>query len=103
MAAWKDLERRLAKLLGGTRAGNTGAAGADVLVGDWLAIEAKYKAELPQWLKHADDQVQAAAGPRRLGMVVLFERGRRTGDSLCLLRLKDFEEWFGNGTRDANN
>ena len=102
MAAWKDLERRIAKLLGGVRTGNTGVACADVLVGDWLAVECKYRAKLPDWLKHADIQVQAAArratgadGAERLGMVVLFERGRPTGDSLCLLRLRDFEQWFG--------
>lgn len=115
MAAWKSLERRVAKLLGGVRTGNTGTACADVLVGDWLAVECKYKAQLPQWLKHADDQVQAAAGDTRLGMVVLFEKGRRTGDSLCLMRLSDFEEWFGGkgsynpsqdslgGAQDAND
>lgn len=95
MAAWKDLERRVAKLLGGHRVGNTGTATADVLVGDWLACECKYRTSLPKWLKHADQQVRTAAGDTRLPITILFEHGRRTGDSLVLLRLSDFEEWFG--------
>lgn len=80
MAAWKDLERRVAKLLGGHRVGCTGKATADVLVGDWLAVECKYRTSLPKWLKHADTQVRTVAGDTRLPVVVLFERGRQQGE-----------------------
>jgi hypothetical protein len=101
MAAWKDLERRVAKLLGGTRTGCTGEATADVLVGNWLAVECKYKAKLPLWLAGALAQVRGCAGDARLPIVVLFERGRKTGDSLVLMTLTDFEQWFGD--RDGHN
>lgn len=101
MAAWKDLERRVAKLLGGVRAGCTGKQNADVLVGDWLAVECKYRTKLPVWLSGALGQVEKCAGGR-LPIVVLFERGRRTSDSLVLMRLSAFEDWFGSGTPDRD-
>lgn len=102
MAAWKDLERRVARLLGGVRIPCTGAATADVVVGDRLAVECKYRTRLPVWLNGALDQVEGCAGDGRLPIVVLFERGRRTGDSLVLMRLSAFEDWFASGTPDRN-
>lgn len=101
MAAWKDLERRIAKLLGGRRIPCTGSAAPDVLVGDWLAVECKYRTTLPKWVSGALSQVEGCAGGR-LPIVVLFERGRRTGDSLVLMRLSAFEDWFASGTPDRN-
>lgn len=103
MAAWKDLERRVAKLLGGVRVGCTGAATADVLVGDWLAVECKYRTKLPDWLRGALSQVEGCAGGGRLPIVVLFERGRRTGDSLVVMRLSAFEDWFGDADADTTS
>lgn len=97
MTAWKDLERRVAKLLGGVRIPCNGAASPDVLVGDWLAVECKYRTKLPAWLSGALSQVEGCAGGGRLPIVVLFERGRRTGDSLVVMRLSAFEDWFGGG------
>lgn len=94
MAAWKDLERRVAKLLGGHRVGCTGKATADVLVGESIAVECKYKAKLPAWLSGALTQVKECAG-ERLPIVVLFEKGRKTTDSLVLMTLADFEKWRG--------
>jgi len=94
MAAWKDLERRVARLLGGKRIGNTGKATADVVT-PWLSIECKYRASLPTWLKEADTQSHRNAEDSKLPITILFEKGRRTGDSLVLLRLSDFEQWFG--------
>jgi len=102
MAAWKDLERRVAKLLGGRRIPCTGSAAPDVLVGDWLAVECKYRTKLPVWLSGALSQVEGCAGGGRLPIVVLFERGRRTGDSLVLMRLSALEDWFASGTPDRN-
>lgn len=96
MAAWKDLERRVAKLLGGSRIPCNGSAAPDVLVGDWLAVECKYRTKLPVWLSGALNQVEGCAGGR-LPIVVLFGRGKRTGDSLVLMRLSAFEDWFGSG------
>jgi len=94
-ATWKEAERRVARVLGGRRVGPTGRAGADVVVGDWLVVECKHRETLPQWIERALGQARAAAGPRRLGIAVLHERGRH--DSLVVMSLSDFAEWFGDG------
>jgi hypothetical protein len=92
--AWKRTERAVAKRLGGKRVGNTGRATADVLT-LWLAIEVKSKRKLPAWLSAALGQARAAAGDTRLGVVVLHQHGERHSDDIVLMRLADFEDWFG--------
>lgn len=93
-AAWKQHERRTAAALGGQRLGATGAANPDVL-SDWLAVECKHRAKLPDWLTGALAKVRGQAGVERLGIVVLHEAGAR--DSLVVLSMKDFADWFGEG------
>lgn len=90
--AWKDHERRIAAALGGQRLGATGASNPDVLTG-WLAVECKHRAKLPDWLTGALGKVRVQAGQDRLGVVVLHQAGAR--DSVVMLSLKDFRDWFG--------
>ena len=90
---WKQTERAIAARLNGRRQGATGRTGADV-VNDWLAVEVKHRKRLPQWLKDALTQARTGAG-ERLPLVVLHESGQRHADDLVLLRLRDFEDWFG--------
>ena len=90
---WKTAERRIAQKLGGRRVGCTGEATPDVVVGDWLVVEVKHRQRLPQWVKAALAQARQHAGPGQLGIAVLHEKGRH--DSLVLLSLADFREWFG--------
>ena len=90
---WKHTERAIAARLGGKRLGATGRAGADV-VNDWLAVEVKHRKRLPAWLRDALDQARTGAG-ERLPVVVLHEAGQRHADDLVVLRLADFEDWFG--------
>ncbi len=91
-AAWKAHERRTAAALGGRRLGATGAANPDVLT-DWLAAECKHRAKLPQWMTAALAKIRQQAGNDRLGVVVLHQSGAR--DSVVMLSLRDFREWFG--------
>ena len=95
---WKAVERELARRLGGQRIGCTGKATADV-VSDWLNIEVKTRKTLPAWLLSAIEQ---ARDDDRLSMVILHQVGQRHDDDLVLIRLSDFEEWFGgnDGTQD---
>jgi len=90
---WKQTERVIARRLNATRQGATGRTGADV-VNDWLAVEVKHRRRLPQWLKDALAQARSGAGDR-LPIVVLHEAGQRHSDDLVVLRLADFEDWFG--------
>ena len=95
---WKQVERTLARRLGGQRVGCTGKAIADV-ISDWLSIEVKTRKTLPAWLLSAIEQ---ARDDDRLSMVILHQVGQRHDDDLVVMRLTDFEEWFGgyNGTQD---
>jgi hypothetical protein len=97
-AVWKALERRTARLLGGVRTGPTGRDGPDVDAG-WLVVECKHRAALPAWLTEALGKVRSQAGPQRLGVVVLHQKGAH--DSVVFLSLRDFAEWFGAGSDEA--
>lgn len=93
-ATWKNVERRIARALNGQRVGPSGLATADVVT-DWLAVEVKHRAQLPNWIKAALDQACAAARPDQLPIAVLHEKHKRTEDDLVLIRLADFLDWFG--------
>jgi hypothetical protein len=108
MTTWKHAERQIAKRLGGRRVPVSGRAGQPDIAHPWLSIEVKYRRRLPQWLVKAMEQAERSATPGQLAIAVLHEAGTRYGQSLVLLRLGDFEEWFGavfrNETRgDAND
>ncbi len=93
MTTWKNVERAIAKRLNGKRLGATGQATADVVT-DWLSVEVKHRKTLPQWLKDALGQARHGAGGR-LPIVILHESGQRHADDLVLMRMGDFEDWFG--------
>ncbi len=50
---------------------------------------------LPSWLQAAMAQARANAPAGRLPVVILHKLGQRHDDDLVVLRLADFEEWFG--------
>jgi len=91
---WKAVERAIAKRLGGRRVGCAGEATADVIT-NWLAVEVKTRKTLPRWLLAAIGQAVGAADDGRLPILVLHEKGRRHDDDLVVLRLGDFQAWFG--------
>lgn len=91
---WKDIERRIARKLGGERVGNRGTSTPDVLT-DWLAVEVKHRQELPRWIVQAVQKARGHAGRERLGIAVLHEHGKH--DNLVVLSLSDFQEWFESG------
>jgi len=91
---WKQVERAIARRLNGRRQGATGRRGPDV-VNDWLVAEVKHRRRLPQWLKNALAQARCGAGEQRLPLVILHESGQRHSDDLVVLRLGDFQDWFG--------
>ena len=98
---WKQVERAIARRLNGRRQGATGRRGPDV-VNDWLVAEVKHRRRLPQWLITALTQAKTGAG-ERLPIVVLHESGQRHSDDLVVLRLADFEDWFGEVTGDKED
>jgi hypothetical protein len=94
---WKAVERQIARRLGGQRVPITGRARGSAPDVDhpWLSIEVKHRKRLPQWLLDALDQARAAANDQQLPIAVLHENGRRFSDAIVVMRLADFEDWFG--------
>ncbi len=92
--AWKCTEREIAKRLGGKRQPITGRRGADVLH-EWLAIECKERKALPKWLLHAIEQAVAVASEAQLPVVILHQLGARHDGDLVCIRLRDFQDWYG--------
>lgn len=95
MSTWKAAERQIARLINGQRVPVTGRAGQPDIRHPWLSVEVKHRRRLPQWLLTALAQAEQAATPGQLPLVVLHQHGERYGDSLVVLRLLDFREWFG--------
>lgn len=95
--SFKSTERAMARRLGGKRTGHLGGQDVD---GGWLSVECKHRATLPAWLTDALAQARRHAGPDQLPIVILHEHGARHDDNLVVLRLADFEQWFGDGPGD---
>lgn len=93
------VERAVAQRLGGARAGQYGGEDVSHSV---FSCECKERASLPLWLTDAMAQAVRHAPEGKLPMVVLHELGKRHDGNLVVLRLKDFEEYFGEtrGNRD---
>ena len=89
---WKRAERRVAGVLGGRRVPVSGRGDGPDVQHEWLSVEVKDRAALPKWLSGAMEQSRRAAEDGQLSIVVLHERGKH--DSLVMLRLSDFVEWF---------
>jgi hypothetical protein len=83
-----------AKRLGGKRTSVLGVSTPDV-TSDWLCCECKERQTPTQWLESALQQATAAALPEQLPIVVLHWKGARHDNDIVFLRLRDFEQWFG--------
>lgn len=97
---WKAVERAIAALVGGQRMSNhaLGLRTPDV-ESDWLSVEVKHRKQLPAWLHGALRQARENATDGRLAVTVLHEAGQRYDESLLVLRLADFMDWFGGGAK----
>jgi hypothetical protein len=90
-APWKRTERAIARRLGGQRvpvAGRARGAVPDV-THPAFAVEVKHRRRLPQWLRTAMAQAEAAARGGQVPIVVLHEAGQRYGSALVVLALAD--------------
>ncbi len=90
----KAHERAMAGRLNGQRVGVTGLATQDVDCGR-LSIECKSRKELPAWLLDAVQQARRNARAEQLAVVILHQVGRRHDGDLVVLRLCDWEQWYG--------
>ena len=95
MTAWKHLERRVARAIGGRRVGHLG--GADVIA-PGLSIECKYRASLPQWLTDAMSQAVRHSDGLPAAVVVGLH-GQRVDDCLVVMRFGDWVDTHTTGIR----
>lgn len=92
--AWKAHERTIAKRLGGKRTGPQGRMSVDV-AHPLYSIECKHRKELPGWMQKAMLQAVGNCKPEQLPMVVLHALGTRHDTDWVCVRLKDWQEWYG--------
>ena len=85
-------ERAVAKRLGGQRVGHLGGEDVSHSV---FSCECKERASLPAWLTDAMAQAVRHAPEGKLAMVVLHLLGARHDSDLVVMRLGDFEQWYG--------
>jgi hypothetical protein len=102
--AWKRDESEIARLLGGERVPVTGRQRGyrPDIEHPWLALEVKSWAALPQRVVDALDQAEKAAAyakrreaVEKLPVAVIHGKASHRGNSLVVMRLDDFLEWFG--------
>ena len=98
---WKDLERRIAALMGGERvpvSGRTGARGMESpdIMHDTYAIEIKQRdhkagSGLPKWQTHAQAQAEASRKPHHLAAIcIIHHKNQRLEKAVVQMSLKDF-------------
>ncbi len=94
---WKAVEREHNKRLKGQGripVHSTKGDGNDVLH-SWLAVESKERKSVPSWLTEAMSEAMSHAGDK-LPLVILHKKGTKFDDDLCIVRLKDFcDYWIG--------
>ena len=88
---WQRHERHVAAAVGGSRTGNSGAAGADVVT-DAYSIECKSWRRLPAKVVAALRQAEVSATGERVAVAVLHEVGARHDEDLVVLRWRDFAD-----------
>lgn len=93
------VERAVAKRLGGERAGQYGGEDVSHSV---FSVECKERQSLPIWLKDAMAQAVRHAPADKLPLLVLHRLGQRHDGDLVVIRLKDFEEHFGETRSDGD-
>ena len=89
----REAERRLAKVVGGTRNPSTGRPDVPDVETDEIAYELKSWQSLPDWLHEAIDQARRCSDSvNKLSVLVLEER--RPGGQNVRLYVLEEEEWL---------
>jgi len=96
--AWKQAERWMCKLFGGERDWEHPEECRKT--GMW-APESKYRKQIPKWLEGMMLQAERQATEAQFPLVVIFEHQRPRMQSLVVVRLQDFYDWFISGPNEA--
>jgi hypothetical protein len=93
-ATWKAVNRQICRLLGGIRSGYDGTGGRDCEGTYPYCVEVKHRKDVPQWLTDAMLQATVYAKRTELPIAVIHQERRPIKDSLVVIRLGDFIDWF---------
>lgn len=96
---WKAFERRVARLLGGTRVPVSGRTRGDApdIEHPLYALEVKLRKNRPRFLEEAMSQAKACARPGQIPVVVVGAKNRDIKRSFVVVELEDFADWWGGG------
>ncbi len=88
---WKNIERKVASYLGGTRVPITGRqrGSAPDVEHAALSIEVKHRESLPDWLFDAMNQAEESRRGTQIPVVILHQKGQSIPDCLTIVRLSD--------------
>ena len=98
---WKQIERLVCAIFGSRRSGPTGLDDCDCDRSSYpFGIEIKHGAsyKVPAWLRAALEQAKHNAkkrGPDWIPVVVVHQPQTSVNDSLLVIPLRDFLEWYG--------
>jgi hypothetical protein len=74
----------------------------DSTVVPFFSVEVKHRKELPDWMMEAMSQAVASMrNDTQLPLVVFHQKGQEYKDSVVMLRLKDFADYFGRGAEES--
>jgi len=93
-ATWKAIERKICAKFGGKRSGPTGKMGPDCVETAPFALQIKHRKNVPQWLTDAHVQALNDAPRGMLPVLVLHPKGWAIGESLVIIRLENFVDWY---------
>lgn len=95
--AWKRVETRIAKALGGKRIPVTGIDrhGADIIT-PMFCIQSKRRLGMPSYLREWLDGIcLTAKQANKVGVVIWTSPGKRDESAVVVMRLSDFRELHG--------
>jgi|TARA_R110002051_G_scaffold3135_1_gene16907 hypothetical protein len=85
---WKNVERGIARIFGGTRTGSNGESRRDV-EHPIFSIEVKHRKSFPDWLHSAYRQADREK-EHRIPIVVLHERHTKFEDAYVVIKAEHF-------------
>lgn len=96
---WKNTERAVASALGGkrhSRGSDFGASAPDIDFDkeSWLCVECKHRKKISKFLVDAIKQAKMYAKESQLPIAVIHEKNMRFDNSLVVMTLKDFKDFF---------
>lgn len=93
---WKNIERKVAALLGGERVPVTGRqrGSAPDVQHELFSVEVKHREQLPEWLFDAMRQAEASQRGGQVPVVILHQKGMPVNMSFTIFRLSDIIELY---------